>query len=218
MMDAGLVQVVVDNFDAEISSPNGKLSTHSLAVLLTQPETDDQPCQSQRIQRITKEEMSKPIEYNIEIQRYQGSKKPKMPKSDAVHEVFPLKLLAQQVISRRRAGEADFNFMKDIVKRPNCPGYNGYTRSQGQSPQVKTKTVYLPLIDLISSHPDTIMTALTKFKLSYPDQYSDVILRLGGMHSLMSFIGSIGTPMDNSGLSNILSEVFGGVQKMLTGK
>ena len=33
----GLVQVVVDNFDAEISSQNGKLSTHSLAVLVTQP-------------------------------------------------------------------------------------------------------------------------------------------------------------------------------------
>lgn len=33
----GLVQVVKDNFDAEISSQNGKLSTHSLAVLLTKP-------------------------------------------------------------------------------------------------------------------------------------------------------------------------------------
>jgi len=35
----GLVQVVVDNFDAEISSQNGKVSTHSLAVLVTQPES-----------------------------------------------------------------------------------------------------------------------------------------------------------------------------------
>ena len=36
-IEDGLVQVVVDNFDAEIASQNGKLSTHSLAVLLTQP-------------------------------------------------------------------------------------------------------------------------------------------------------------------------------------
>ena len=35
----GLVQEVVDNFDAEISSQNGKVSTHSLAVLVTQPES-----------------------------------------------------------------------------------------------------------------------------------------------------------------------------------
>jgi hypothetical protein len=31
----GLVQVVADNFDAEISSQNGKFSTHSLAALVT---------------------------------------------------------------------------------------------------------------------------------------------------------------------------------------
>ena len=37
--DSGLVQVVVDNFDADISSQNGKLATHSLAVPLTKPET-----------------------------------------------------------------------------------------------------------------------------------------------------------------------------------
>ena len=36
----GLVQIVVVNFDAEIHSPNGKLSTHSLAMILTQPSSD----------------------------------------------------------------------------------------------------------------------------------------------------------------------------------
>lgn len=36
-----MVQVVSDNFDADISSQNGKLSTHSLAVLVTQPEHND---------------------------------------------------------------------------------------------------------------------------------------------------------------------------------
>ena len=38
---AGLVQVVVDNFDANISSQNGLRSTHALAVLLTQTATCD---------------------------------------------------------------------------------------------------------------------------------------------------------------------------------
>ena len=36
----GMVQVMVDNFDTDISSPNGKLSTHSLAMILTQPVQD----------------------------------------------------------------------------------------------------------------------------------------------------------------------------------
>ena len=43
-------------------------------------------------------------------------------------------------------------------------------------------------------------------------------LRLGGMHALMSFVGSIGTLMKESGLEDILFQVFGGVPKMLTGK
>ena len=38
---AGLVQVVVNNFDANISSQNGLRSTHALAVLLTQTATCD---------------------------------------------------------------------------------------------------------------------------------------------------------------------------------
>ena len=33
----GLVQIVVDSFDDDISSPNGKLSTHSLATIIMQP-------------------------------------------------------------------------------------------------------------------------------------------------------------------------------------
>lgn len=49
-------------------------------------------------------------------------------------------------------------------------------------------------------------------------QISNVIPRLGGMHFLMSFIGCIGTLMENIGQEEVLSDVFGGVAKMLTGK
>ena len=38
------------------------------------------------------------------------------------------------------------------------------TRQQGVSMQPKTKAVYLPLIDMTPSDPDTIMTALHKAK------------------------------------------------------
>ena len=52
----------------------------------------------------------------------------------------------------------------------------------------------------------------------YTEKFSNVILRLGWMHSLMSFVGSIGTLMADTGLSDIMSSEFGGVSKMLTGK
>ena len=53
---------------------------------------------------------------------------------------------------------------------------------------------------------------------AYPDRLSNVIMRLGDMHLLMSFVGSIGTLMAESGLAEVISAVFGLVPKMLTGK
>ena len=44
------------------------------------------------------------------------------------------------------------------------------------------------------------------------------IPRLGGMHLLMSFVGSVGTLMAGSGLEEVLKSAFGGVSRMLTGK
>ena len=39
----GLVQAIADNFDADISSQNGKVSTHSLSLLLTQQQINNKP-------------------------------------------------------------------------------------------------------------------------------------------------------------------------------
>ena len=85
--------------------------------------------------------------------------------------------------------------------------------------------MYLPLIDMTPSDPDTIMTSLKQaqeitsrcgqefvvftgdlqlYKVAvnilwaYPDQFGNVIMRLGGMHTLMSFVGSVGTLMAGS--------------------
>ena len=55
-------------------------------------------------------------------------------------------------------------------------------------------------------------------KWAHPDDLSDVILRLGGMHMLMSFVGAVGTLMQGSGLSEILESTFTGVARMLSGK
>lgn len=248
-----LVQVIVDNFDTDIASQNGKSSTHSLAMLLTQPESNSESetvhGQGDTICRVEKDDMGEPLKYDVEVQRYNGPKKPPMPQNNPKRSVQPLRVLAQQAISQRRASEMDFAFLQDMVNTPDCPEYNGYNtraaRRQGQSPQPNTKAVYLPLIDMIPSHPDTMMTAMAfaqvntrnigqqfvvftcdlqlyrvalEVQWTYPERFSNVILRLGGMHSLMSFIGSIGTLMADTGLSDIMSAVFGGVSKMLTGK
>lgn len=244
----GLVQVVVDNFDADIASQNGKVSTHSLAVLMTQP--DISPCQNDReIPRLKKTEMSSQIDYELDIMRYNGPKKPEMPLQYQKRQVLPLRVLAHMVVSQRRANEGNLSFLTDVVQHDDCPEFNGYNtrlcRENGEVLQPRTKAVYLPLIDMPPAHPDTMMTAMCKaqkmsekagqnftfitadqqlYKVAvevqwaYPDLFPRVIPRLGGMHMLMSYVGAVGTLMAESGLAEILASAFGGVGKMLTGK
>ena len=52
----------------------------------------------------------------------------------------------------------------------------------------------------------------------YPDLFKDFVPHLGGMHTLMSFIGAVGTVMSNSGLEEVMNSAFAGVPKMLSGK
>ncbi len=69
---------MVDNFDADIASQNGKVSTHSLAVLLTQPDANSQH-KEHSIPRLKKAEMTKEIYYQLDIIRYSKPKKPNVP-------------------------------------------------------------------------------------------------------------------------------------------
>ena len=48
---------------------------------------------------------------------------------------------------------------------------------------------------------------------AYPDRFQNIVLRLGGMHALMSFVGSVGALMAETGLGDILNAAFGGVAK-----
>jgi len=78
-----LVQLVADNFDAQISSRSGLLSTHSLAMLLTfvDKHSKDYP-KNQTFRRITKDLIKYQIIEDIPVQRYYGSKKPDMSSSE----------------------------------------------------------------------------------------------------------------------------------------
>ncbi len=48
--------------------------------------------------------------------------------------------------------------------------------------------------------------------------FKDFVPRRGGIHTLMSFIGAVGTLMSNIGLEEVMNSAFAGVPKMLSGK
>ena len=96
----------------------------------------------------------------------------------------------------------------------------------------RNKAVYMPLIDMSPADPSTMMTALVEanrltseagqeftiftcdqqlYRVSfqviwvYPEQFSNVVLRLGGMHMLMSFVSAVGSQMGESGLAEVMN-------------
>ncbi|KAI4803777.1 hypothetical protein KUCAC02_025425 [Chaenocephalus aceratus] len=165
----GLVQTVVDNFDADIHSPNGKLSTHSLAMIMTQPSgmSNDEDKAEETIVRLKHVDMKVSINTNEEvITHYVGHKNPPMPEVPTSN--LPSDFSRYQDISTARARELDFQFCKDIHEIQECPEYNGYNtqicREQGHTPKPKTQVVYLPLIDEAPADPATIMTSMLKAK------------------------------------------------------
>ena len=223
---SGLIQVVADNFDTDISSQNGLQSTHSLAMLTTQNNKsrpdDSDPVQT--IRRLRKEEMKAEVEADVPIIHYQGPKKPPMPQTNAKRVVPPLRILAQQSILVQRANQLDFKFLESVINDPKVPEYAGFntrmSREENHSLKPGTSVAYSPLIDMVPSDPTTIMTAMfearritkqtgqsiTVFTADqqlyrvavnvvwmYPELSDDFVLRLGGMHTLMSFVGSVGT-------------------------
>ncbi|XP_066967397.1 uncharacterized protein [Macrobrachium rosenbergii] len=110
-------------------------------------------------------------------------------------------------------------------------------RMEGMPDGPASQSIFGPLIDMPPSHPDTVLTTLMfiekslknrkfihlcadmqlykvilQIKWSDPCQWKNLVVRPGGMHTLMSFIGCIGTLMNGSGLEDILEVAFRGLE------
>ena len=129
---------------------------------------------------------------------------------------------------------------------PEFSGYNSNAlRAEDCQPSPKTRKVFRPLINRKPSDYSTIYTSMkeaqrvtsvsgqtfTVFTLdqqlyrvcvnilwAFPEEFIDFFPRLGGMHQLMSFVGSFGKLMSNSGLEVVISSAFASPHKLLKGK
>ena len=169
----GLVQVVADNFDTEISSQNGQKSTHGLAMIITQAGQPNSGIASDipKIPTIErpKWEQTKTSSLTlgeVNVQRYHGGKKPDMPEQYGVQIVPTLAFLASGQISLERAAFEDMSFLRQVTGDTLSPEYNGFNtkhaRESGQQPGRKTGIVYTPFLDMIPAEPDTMKTAMVE--------------------------------------------------------
>ena len=158
----GQVQVVADNFDTEISSQNGQKSTHGLAMIMTQAR-QPKPGASSKIDEIPTIKRLKWEETKsncltlgeVNIQRYNGSKKSDMPEQYSVQIVPKLVFLARQQISLERAAFEDMLFLRQVTEGTPSLEYNGFNtkraRKSGQQPGNKTGIIYTPFLDMHDS-------------------------------------------------------------------
>eukprot|EP00745_Piridium_sociabile_P013977 TRINITY_DN2058_c0_g1_i7.p1 TRINITY_DN2058_c0_g1~~TRINITY_DN2058_c0_g1_i7.p1 ORF type:complete len:474 (+),score=89.64 TRINITY_DN2058_c0_g1_i7:286-1707(+) len=109
----------------------------------------------------------------------------------------------------------------------------------------KTLCIFGPLIDSPPSHPDTVLTTMAyldrtlkslgmshvhltldmqlyiiacQIKWSDPVRWNSVVLRPGMMHTLMSFIGTIGHNMKCTGVEELIGAAYSGIANILNGK
>ena len=105
---SGLIQHIADNFDAEMSSPIGKVSTHSLAMIECFRESDNTN-EPQSFHRISKDEMKKPVHYDEredDLIRFRGDGNPLPP------PLPPGVFRNKQRVSYERSREIDIEFLK----------------------------------------------------------------------------------------------------------
>ena len=133
-------------------------------------------------------------------------------------------------------------------KHVEWAGFNAYLDRQEASASTKkprTLVVFGPLLDALRAHPDTVLTTLiylektlNTFGIQYahlsvdlqlyqisclvqwsdPCRWKSLVLHPGMMHTLMSFLGCIGTLMKASGVDMLLTAAFGGIAGITTGK
>ncbi len=164
----GLIQAVIDNYDANISSLNGLKSTHAMALLMCQScshaVSDTNQGTDHHIPRLSKSDMTTKIQEPVQVHQYCGPRRPDMPPLPMVDDEEQNDLMQRQHISLSRAQDLDLQFFQSIVNSVNPTEYGGHitkvSREQNHTVKPATDTRYRPLIDLAPSDPSTVKTVM----------------------------------------------------------
>ncbi len=199
-----------------------------------------------KITRLKKMEATKLrlTQRSLQIEHYSGPKKinppalPEIPECQADSQLLS--------VSLANAQSKDAAYFSQLHSE-NPVERSGFNALNDRDPAVvqKPKTLYVfdPLIDSPPPHPDTVVTTMayidrtlkslgmlhvhltldmqlyiTSIKWSDPVRWNSVILRPGMMHTLMSFIGTIGYNMKATGAEEIVGAAYGGIASIFNGK
>ena len=170
--DGRLIGAWFDNYDLNVTTPNGQRETHAMAVEWRQQAREDVSCNDGDyvVPRLSKEEM-KSVKLseisNVPMLHFQGPKKPNPPNVDV--EGAGANVCTPDLDGVARGLKADVEWLTKLVKSDNddeetCPEWSGYMAAAAREKEEKkkaTKYVFGPLIDATPSHPDTVLTTMS---------------------------------------------------------
>ena len=231
------IEFVADNVDHNLSTIDGTGTFHGMGIIATVTPCSRKPSKPIPRGPITTEQIAKIGNINIEFF--------KIPPSPTPLTYQPLSLTPVE----DPTSQLDMLWKTSLLLQTSRPGWSGMMQilHHGEYPG-QSDVVFLPMIDLNPSDPSCIYSTL-KFVSSQAKKQnvtpiltfdqplywkamtiihsqplgSDLkrlVLRLGGFHMQMSFLGAIGHLMADSGLKELLEVVYASnsTQHMLTGK
>lgn len=246
-----------DNYDLVVFTPNGRRSTHAMAIEFTQhpagiihPGSATPGVMSLKIPRLRKAEAAKLCLTlrSFTIEHYTGPKKMNPPTMVEV----PLSLSESQLLSASlaQAQTKDAAYFSQLhsenpVEWSGLNAINDRAQVNMHINKPKTLCIFGPLIDSPPAHPDTVLTTIDYIdrtlkslgmihvqitldmqlyivscliKWSDPVRWQSVVLRPGMMHTLMSFIGTIGHNMKGTGVEELIGAAYSGLPNIFNGK
>lgn len=240
------VQFSFDNADFNVNTLDGTGTFHAMGgIMIVTPHNSS--CPENKIDRLTKCTASELVQRNPPIQLETFQKVPSDQGLSAINIVNldNIHPLPEEIVPL----PSDILWLYGKVqKNLNIPGWNGFMEEATVEKHFETsKIICLPFINHLPSNYDTVLTSLRfandkcrahgqKTCVVTFDQplyikakeivancqgtdLSNVVVRLGGFHLLMSFLGSIGMIMSGSGLKELLSTIYAenSIDKMLSG-
>ena len=237
-------QWVADNVDHNIATLTGKGTFHGMGVISCS--TSLVTNLTQKIKRLKERKRTSTfVEHRgIEIIPYYGSSYNGLLKI----KLKPYMQLSSPYTLTSDLGydllwKSAWFFSSKTQPRPNWSGFMQQVANKRRSPE-KSAISFLPIIDLNPSDETCIYSTLCfiidqvkKLQLQTSsvtfdqplwlkamgikkEENLDIIIRLGGFHVMMSFLGSIGTMMSGSGIEELFSDVYAenSVTRMMSGK
>lgn len=231
------VQYVADNIDHNINTIDGHGTFHGMGIIATVTpavKTDSVI----RKQNVTFEELKELGKISLKVYPSQASGL-RLLKYSSIKEIQ----------YNDASASLDILWNISHLLRPSVPGWQGLCQQiyKGEHPGIAT-VLFLPMINMDPTNETCILSTLF-FVTDHAKRYGhtpvltfdqplfskalgiitnepansplkEIVLRLGGLHTIMSFLGCIGFLMTGSGLHDILEIIYAGnaVKHMLSGK